>query len=208
MELARRGLMLVLSSPSGAGKTTVARRLLADDPEMTMSVSVTTRPPRDGEKDGVDYQFVDETKFARMVDEERFLEHAMVFGNAYGTPRTYVEKALKAGHDVLFDIDWQGTQQLGLRARGDLASVFLLPPSMEELASRLRDRAQDSNEVVRDRMIKAAAEMSHWAEYDYVLINNDLEHTVDAVRAILRAERCKAHRTPNVGDFVREMGES
>ncbi|MGE4057752.1 MAG: guanylate kinase, partial [Sphingomonadales bacterium] len=168
MSIQRRGLMLVLSSPSGAGKTTISRKLLAQDPDITMSVSVTTRPPRPGEVDGKDYSFVDHARFDRMVEKGDLLEHAKVFGNMYGTPAQPVFAALEAGRDVLFDIDWQGTQQLSGKARTDVVRIFILPPSTEELEKRLRTRAQDSDEVVAGRMSKASEEMSHWAEYDYV----------------------------------------
>ena len=205
MELERRGVMLVLSSPSGAGKTTVGRRLLAAEPEIALSVSTTTRPPRAEERDGIDYSFVDANTFARMVAAGEFLEHATVFGHAYGTPRGQVEDRLRGGRDMLFDIDWQGTQQLRQAARDDLASIFLLPPSMAALHERLLLRAQDSEEVVRRRMAEAASEMSHWAEYDYVLVNADVDRTVDAVRAILRAERLRTRRSPQIGAFVRGL---
>lgn len=201
----RRGLMLVLSSPSGAGKTTVARALLARDDRLTMSVSVTTRPPRPGEVDGTDYRFVDEATFAAMVAADALIEHARVFGNQYGTPRASVEEALAAGRDVLFDVDWQGTQQLSASAGNDLVSVFILPPSRGELERRLRNRAQDSDAVVRQRMAKAADEMSHWAEYDYVVINHAIEATVHGVAAILAAERLRRHRYVGLDAFVRAI---
>jgi guanylate kinase len=192
--IARRGLMLVLSSPSGAGKTTISRALLAGDPQLSMSVSVTTRPPRPGEVDGKDYYFISIAAFERMVRDGELLEHARVFDNYYGTPRSHVERALSAGRDILFDIDWQGTQQLKATAADDLASVFVLPPSHGELERRLRTRAQDSDEVVRKRMARAADEMSHWPEYDYVVINTDVEESIAAVRAILAAERLRRTR--------------
>ncbi|OFX14396.1 MAG: guanylate kinase, partial [Alphaproteobacteria bacterium RIFOXYD12_FULL_60_8] len=171
----RRGLMFVLSSPSGAGKSTISRALLARHADLTLSVSVTTRPPRPGEVDGQDYTFVTTPLFEDMVARGEFLEHAKVFDNYYGTPRPPVEKVLASGRDVLFDIDWQGTQQVRDNARDDLVSVFILPPSVEELERRLHTRAQDSAEVVRKRMAKAGAEMSHWAEYDYIVVNRVLE---------------------------------
>lgn len=202
----RRGLMLVLSSPSGAGKTTISRRLLAIERErMTMSVSVTTRAPRPGEGDGRDYHFIDRERFDAMAAEDALLEHAVVFGHCYGTPRSAVETALAEGRDVLFDIDWQGTQQLREKARGDLVSIFVLPPDVPELERRLRERAQDHEEVVQARMAKAADEMSHWAEYDYVVVNRDLEASVAEVRAILTAERLRRDRQIGLGDFVREL---
>ncbi|MCH8215080.1 MAG: guanylate kinase, partial [Proteobacteria bacterium] len=173
--------MLVLSSPSGAGKTTIARRLLERENALTMSVSATTRPPRPGEIDGTDYRFVDEAAFERMVGAGEFLEHARVFDNRYGTPRQPVEAALAAGRDVLFDVDWQGTQQLSANARADVVSVFILPPSTAELEKRLRERAQDSAEVVRARMSRASSEMSHWAEYDYIVVNRDIDDSVARV---------------------------
>jgi guanylate kinase len=207
MGLARRGIMLVLSSPSGAGKTTVCRKLLAEEANISLSISVTTRPPRIDEKDGIDYWFVNDNEFNMMVNRNEFIEHALVFGHSYGTPKKMIEETLEAGQDILFDIDWQGTQQLGLHARDDLASVFLLPPTMEELKARLSKRAQDSSQVVEGRMMEASSELSHWAEYDYVLVNDDLEETISKVREILNAERNKTHRLPNVGNFVRNMGK-
>jgi len=203
----RRGLMLVLSSPSGAGKTTIARALLAGDYDLTLSVSATTRPRRPGERDGVDYLFVDRPAFERMIAEGAFLEHATVFGNLYGTPRAPVEARLAEGRDVLFDVDWQGAQQLAERARADLVSVFILPPSTVELERRLRRRAQDPEEVVARRMARAADEMSHWAEYDYVIVNDDLDRGVANLRAILRAERLRRTRRIGLGAFVKSLCE-
>ena len=202
----RRGLMLVLSSPSGAGKTTVSRRLL-DDPDLTMSVSVTTRPRRPGEVEGVDYEFVDIIEFNLMLNRQELLEHAKVFDHYYGTPSAPVEAVLAAGRDVLFDIDWQGTQQVAQGARGDLVSIFILPPSTLELERRLQRRAQDSAEVVARRMAKAADEMSHWREYDYIVVNDDIDDTVAKVRAILNAERLRRDRQPGLVDFVAGLRE-
>lgn len=198
----RRGLMLVLSSPSGAGKTTISRRLLETDPEINLSISVTTRPPRKSEVDGRDYTFIDTVAFDLMVNRNQLLEHAKVFGNYYGTPRAPVEAALAKGRDVLFDIDWQGTQQLAEKARSDLVSIFILPPSWFELERRLKNRAQDGPSEINRRMAKAADEMSHWAEYDYVIVNRDLEQSVDAVRSILLAERLKRDRQVGLAEFV------
>jgi len=198
----RRGLMLVLSSPSGAGKTTISRRLLETDDNLSLSISATTRSPRPGELDGKDYFFVGDDRFTEMVEQGELLEYAVVFGNNYGTPRAPVEKALEVGRDVLFDIDWQGTQQVREAARDDLVSVFILPPSTVELERRLHSRAQDSEEVVRARMAKAADEMSHWAEYDYIIINDDLDKSVEQVEAILTAERLKRERRIGLRAFV------
>jgi guanylate kinase len=201
----RRGLMLVLSSPSGAGKTTLSRMLIEDDPSIDLSISATTRPRRNGEIDGGHYHFVDDGRFDAMVKQGELLEWAEVFGNRYGTPRAPVEASLAAGRDVLFDIDWQGTQQLNLKARGDIASIFVLPPSMPELERRLRMRAQDDEDVIRQRMDKAADELSHWAEYDYVIINDDLDKAFGEVRTILAAERLKRWRQPWVSAYVRRL---
>lgn len=201
----RRGLMLVLSSPSGAGKTTISRELLAADGEIVLSVSVTTRPKRPGETHGEDYLFIEQGAFDDMVENGELLESATVFGHRYGTPRAHVEQALAEGRDVLFDIDWQGTQQVAEKAREDLVSVFILPPSTEELERRLRDRAQDSDAVVRDRMARAADEMSHWAEYDYIVINEDIDRSVAATRAILQAERLRRERRIGLHDFVEAL---
>jgi guanylate kinase len=201
----RRGLMLVLSSPSGAGKTTLSRRLLQTDPQIVMSVSATTRAPRSNEIEGQDYFFVTPEKFDSMVAAGEFLEHASVFGNKYGTPRKAVMAALAAGKDVLFDIDWQGTQQLKQQARDDLASVFVLPPSKTELERRLRIRAQDSEDVVRQRMAKASDELSHWAEYDYLLLNDDIQHAQGQLEEILRVERSRRARQPGLARFVQEL---
>ena len=203
--VARRGLMLVLSSPSGAGKTTLSRRLLERDPAIDLSISVTTRAPRPGEVDGRDYHFIDRAWFDAMIARGELLEWAQVFGNGYGTPRAPVEKALAAGRDVLFDIDGQGTQQLREKGRDDLVSVFVLPPSIPDLEQRLRTRAQDSPEVIRSRMAKAAGEMSHWAEYDYVVINRRVTDAFEDVRAILAAERLKRERQPGLSAFVRAL---
>jgi guanylate kinase len=203
----RRGLMLVLSSPSGAGKTTISRALLADDDNLVMSVSATTRPARPGEREGVDYYFVDPETFGLMVNRQELLEHAKVFGNYYGTPRAPVEAALERGRDVLFDIDWQGTQQLRENARDDLVSVFILPPSKAELERRLRARAQDSREVVAARMAKANDEMAHWQEYDYIVVNRDLDDSLAKVRAILAAERQRRERQGGLYDFVKRLQE-
>jgi guanylate kinase len=203
--IARRGLMLVLSSPSGAGKTTLSRKLLADDPNVELSISVTTRAKRSGEVEGRDYHFIDRTRFDRLARAGELLESAEVFGHRYGTPRAAVEQALAQGRDVLFDIDWQGTQQLREKARGDLVSVFVLPPSIPELERRLKSRAQDAGDVIRSRMAKAADEMSHWAEYDYVVVNRDLERAFDDVRAVLAAERLKRERQTGLSAFVRGL---
>jgi guanylate kinase len=201
----RRGLMLVLSSPSGAGKTTLSRRLLAEDAGVTLSVSVTTRKMRPGEVDGRDYHFIDRRRFDEMVEHDELLEYAEVFENSYGTPTKPVMDALAAGRDVLFDIDWQGTQQLRDRARNDLASVFVLPPSIPELERRLTTRAQDDHDTILHRMSKAADEMSHWAEYDYVIVNHEIEQAFADVKAILAAERLKRARQPGLYDFVRGL---
>lgn len=206
--LARRGLMLVLSSPSGAGKTTLSRRLLAQDDRITMSVSVTTRPPRPGEENGKDYFFVSVPEFERLRDNGELLEHATVFGNLYGTPRPAVEAALTAGRDVLFDIDWQGTQQLDQSAEQDLVKVFLLPPSAGDLEKRLRTRAQDSEDVVRQRMSKASDEISHFTEYDYILINQDIEDSLSKLTAILNAERLKRRRLTGLAEFVKGLRDA
>ena len=203
----RRGLMLVLSSPSGAGKTTIAREILSRDANLRISVSVTTRPKRPGEVEGHDYSFVEEEDFRQMVNRRELLEHAVVFGHLYGTPRAPVEESLAAGQDVLFDIDWQGTQQLHETAREDLVSVFILPPSTRELERRLKSRAQDSEGVVAQRMSRAADEMSHYPEYDYIIVNNDIKTSVVQVEAILTAERLRRERQVGLGDFVRGLRE-
>ena len=205
--ISRRGLMLVLSSPSGAGKTTISRELLRRDPNVVMSISVTTRPKRPGEVEGVDYFFIDAIEFNLMVNRGELLEHAKVFGNYYGTPRAPVEKALVAGRDVLFDIDWQGTQQLNGRMPGDLVSVFILPPSTRELERRLKARAQDPPQVVAQRMAKAADEMSHWDAYQYVVVNYDIGESVERVREILSAERSRRERQNGLADFVKRLRE-
>jgi guanylate kinase len=203
--VARRGMMLVLSSPSGAGKTTLSRRLLAEERGIELSISVTTRPKRRGEVDGRHYHFIDVKRFEAMARGGELLEFAEVFGNRYGTPRKPVEQALKQGRDMLFDIDWQGTQQLREKMPRDLVSVFVLPPSIPELERRLHTRAQDDERVIRDRMAKAAGEMSHWAEYDYVVINRDLDRAFDEVRTILAAERLKRERQTGLTAFVRGL---
>jgi guanylate kinase len=203
--IARRGLMFVLSSPSGAGKTTLSRLLLRADPNVELSVSVTTRAKRRGEIDGRDYHFIDLARFQMMVKSGELLEWAEVFGHCYGTPRRPVEKALRAGRDVLFDIDWQGTQQLREKARDDLVSVFILPPTAKELERRLHTRAQDSDDIIRARMAKAAGEMSHWPEYDYVIVNSDIDLAFAEVRAILAAERLQRERQIGLSAFVRSL---
>jgi guanylate kinase len=201
----RRGLMLVLSSPSGAGKTTLSRKLLAGDDGITLSVSATTRPPRPGEVDGVDYSFVTHDAFAAMVEAGDLLEWATVFGNRYGTPRAPVEAALHAGRDVLFDIDWQGTQQLREASANDVVSVFILPPGLTELERRLTTRAADSIEVIAGRMARARDEIGHWAEYDYVLVNEDVDTCLADIRAILHSERLARERQVGLHGFVRKM---
>jgi guanylate kinase len=206
-QIQRRGLMLVLSSPSGAGKTTLSRQLLDNDKQIQLSVSATTRARRSGEKDGVDYQFVDTATFSGMVERGEFLEHARVFDHFYGTPRAPVEAALMAGRDVLFDIDWQGTQQLKEKAGSDLVTVFILPPSTRDLERRLITRAQDSMDVVQKRMAKAADEMSHWAEYDYQIINRDIATSLMELKSILTAERLKRERQVGLSNFVKALRE-
>ena len=201
----RRGLMLVLSSPSGAGKTTLSRQLLESDSSIDMSVSVTTRPPRKGEEEGKDYFFVSSSMFEEMVKTGAFLEHASVFGNRYGTPKEPVMLALAKGNDVLFDIDWQGTQQLRQQAGDDLVSIFVLPPSHDELERRLRARAQDEEKVVAARMARANNEISHWAEYDYVVINDDLAAALAKIKTILAAERMKRGRQTGIPAFVGKL---
>jgi guanylate kinase len=203
--LQRRGLMLVLSSPSGAGKTTLSRRLLEADSDITMSVSATTRSPRSGEIEGRDYFFVSPATFADMVRGDAFLEHATVFSNQYGTPIEPVQLALARGRDVLFDIDWQGTQQLRQRAGDDLVSIFVLPPSHDELERRLRARAQDAEDVVAARMARAGNEISHWAEYDYVVINDDVDAALAKIKTILAAERMKRSRQTGIAEFARRL---
>jgi guanylate kinase len=204
-KIARRGLMLVLSSPSGAGKTTLSRMLLKADKSVELSVSVTTRPRRAGERHGRDYRFIKQPQFEKMVANGELLESAQVFGNSYGTPRAPVERALAGGRDVLFDIDWQGTQQLREKVKDDVVTIFVLPPSAADLEKRLRTRAQDSSAVIASRMAKAAGEMSHWPEYDYVIINEDVAQAFAEVRAILAAERLKRERQTGLTAFVRDL---
>mgnify|MGYP001809792866 FL=1 len=206
-QIQRRGLMLVLSSPSGAGKTTLSRQLLDNDKQIQLSVSATTRARRTGERDGVDYHFVDTATFSGMIERGEFLEHARVFDHFYGTPSAPVEAALMAGRDVLFDIDWQGTQQLKEKAGSDLVTVFILPPSTRDLERRLITRAQDSMEVVQKRMAKAADEMSHWAEYDYQIINRDIATSLMELKSILTAERLKRERQVGLSNFVKALRE-
>jgi guanylate kinase len=207
-DISRRGLMMVFSSPSGAGKSTISKEILSIHEKLEMSISATTRPIRPGETNGEDYVFLNQSKFDQMVLKDELLECATVFGHSYGTPRSPVEIALSQGHDVMFDVDWQGTQQLKQNAREDLVSIFILPPSIKELERRLYARAQDSKEVVKARMEKATSEMSHWAEYDYVIINHKLTESVAQVGAILAAERLRRDRRVGLGEFIRELGVS
>ncbi len=203
--LGRRGLALVLSSPSGAGKSSIARGLLALEPELELSVSVTTRPQRPGEVNGKDYHFIDQTEFDRLVTADALLEHAFVFGNSYGSPRAQVEARIAAGRDVLFDIDWQGTQELAGKIKQHLVTVFILPPSIEALRQRLTTRAADSAEVIAGRMAKAASELSHFAEYDYIVVNETLDESIAKVRTILTAERQRRERVKGLVEFVRGL---
>jgi guanylate kinase len=203
--LKRRGLMFVLSSPSGAGKTTIAHRLLEQDQEIAMSISVTTRPIRPGETDGLDYRFIDHAGFDAMVEAGEFLEWAEVFGHLYGTPKAQIKAGLKEGQDFLFDIDWQGTQQLYQRMETDVVRVFLLPPSIEALEARLRSRGTDSDQVIRDRMARSRAEISHWDGYDYVVINDDMDACFEQVHGILNAERLRRARQTGLVDFTRDL---
>lgn len=204
-DLHRRGLMFILSSPSGGGKTTIARKLLEQDQEIALSVSVTTRPKRPGEVDGKDYFFIDETEFHRMVEAGELLEWAEVFGHLYGTPKAQIKAGLKAGQDFLFDIDWQGTQQLYQRMEVDVVRVFLLPPSIDELQERLCSRGRDSEEVIEQRMARAKSEISHWDGYDYVVINDDMNTCFEQVHGILKAERLNRARQTGLVDFVRDL---
>lgn len=203
--LPRRGLMFILSSPSGTGKTTIAKKLLADDDNLALSVSATTRPMRKGEVDGRDYHFIDRAHFDAMVADDAFLEWAEVFGNCYGTPRGAVSDGLEAGRDYLFDVDWQGAQQLSQRAREDVVSVFLLPPSIAELEGRLRGRGTDNDAVIEGRMARARDEISHWDGYDYIVINDDLDACFERVRTILQAERLTRKRQTGLIEFTREL---
>lgn len=201
----RRGLMLVMSSPSGAGKTSISRRVLELEPELALSISVTTRPQRPGEIDGTHYHFIDQARFDTMVAGNALLEHARVYGHSYGTPRAAVERALAAGSDVLFDIDWQGAQQLREAAADDMVGLFILPPSIPELERRLRQRAQDPEETVRFRLAQVASDVTHWPEYDYVLVNKEFDASVTAVRSILAAERLRRKRQPVLTEFVQQF---
>jgi guanylate kinase len=201
----RRGFLLVLSSPSGAGKTTITHRLIERDPTLSLSVSVTTRPPRPGEVDGADYHFIDQARFDHMVAAGELLEHATVFGHCYGTPRRPIEQAIAAGHDIVTDIDWQGTQQLSGGLSSDIVSVFVLPPDPAALEVRLKQRAQDSPAIVAARMAKSAEEMSHWSEYDYVIVNRDLADSVAEALAIVTAERLRRTRQIGLADFVNRL---
>ncbi len=202
----RKGLLIILSSPSGAGKSTLAKRLMVWDPTLSFSVSATTRAPRSGEVDGREYYFRSRMEFEAMVDAGEMLEHAEVFGNFYGSPKGPVEQAMADGRDTLFDIDWQGGQQIRNSVLGqDVVSIFILPPSIAELDRRLRERGQDSDEVIAGRMAKSEAEISHWAEYDYVLINEDLDRTEADLKTILMAERMRRDRQPGLSDFVRGL---
>ena len=203
--LQRRGLMFILSSPSGAGKTTISRMLLDRDSEIQLSVSATTRPMRPGEQDGVHYHFVDQATFDRMVEADEFYEWATVFGQSYGTPKAQIRAGLKEGRDYLFDIDWQGTQQLYQKDQQDVVRVFILPPSIDELRRRLTGRGTDAPEVIQARMDRARAEISHWDGYDYVIINDDVDVCFDKVRAILEAERMKRQRQTGLIPFVRGL---
>ena len=207
MTMTRRGLLLILSSPSGAGKSTLSRKLMAWDTDLSFSVSATTRSPRTGEVDGREYYFKTRADFQAMVKDGQMLEHAEVFGNFYGSPRGPVEDAMTQGRDTLFDIDWQGGQQIKQAMRGDVVSIFILPPSIAELESRLRGRAQDSEQVIAQRMAKSQAEISHWMEYDYVIVNRDLDTAFGELVTILQAERLRRDRQPHLADFVRGLNQ-
>ena len=207
MTMTRRGLLLILSSPSGAGKSTLSRRLMAWDTDLSFSVSATTRSPRTGEVDGREYYFKTRAEFQAMVKDGQMLEHAEVFGNFYGSPRGPVEDAMTQGRDTLFDIDWQGGQQIKQAMRGDVVSIFILPPSIAELESRLRGRAQDSEQVIAQRMAKSQAEISHWMEYDYVIVNRDLDTAFGELVTILQAERLRRDRQRHLADFVRGLNQ-
>jgi guanylate kinase len=205
MKLNRRGIMVVLSSPSGAGKTTLTKQILNTSKNILMSVSATTRQPRPGEVDGEDYIFLSKSKFSEMIDNDEFLEYAKVFDNFYGTPRAPVEDALAGGFDIVFDIDWQGAQQLTQAAANDLVKIFILPPNVQELENRLRSRAQDSDDVIARRMSKSENEISHWAEYDYIIINEEITEAIEELNTIVNAERMKRLRQPWLGGFVKKL---
>ena len=205
LNIKRRGIMLVLSSPSGAGKTTLSRLLLEGDSDISLSISVTTRAPRSSEINGVHYHFISQDEFEKRKNNGEFLEHAYIFGHHYATPKAPVLETLEQGKDILFDIDWQGTQQLSLVAKSDMVPIFILPPSLDILETRLRSRAQDSEYIVQDRMSKALGEISHWAEYDYVIFNSDIQESLKHLRSILYAERLKKDRQLGLADFVRSL---